>query len=495
MGADGWVIAESANVASANSLTEAASRGYEAVRSTRRSIWALIGRVLWAMPKPTWMLLDLLCLWGGIWLGVRLLVWWPWASVPYPFVIEGVFGASLVISGMIFGWYEPETFLHRSRIVARSVMSIALATGLTYVVIHVFMYAGLSRRVAAGGVATFLILGPAIRMLAYWSLLKYPRGLLIIGTMPAEQLAVKALISRLGRGYRIAGFVDTDPDLVGRIRQGHRVLGTVEQIEDICLANHVHEVIISSNLAEHPQVAKAALACLRLGCRVTNDVTFCEKTFGEVPVEHIGPDWFLFSDLHRHREETEAVKRILDVIASAVGLVLSLPLWPLIALLVKLDSRGPVFYSQRRVGQNGKIFSLYKFRTMPPDAEADGSPAWAVENDPRVNPIGRFLRGSRLDELPQLWNILLGHMALVGPRPERPEFVERLTREIPFYSERLLLKPGLTGWAQINFHYGASVDDARKKHQLDLYYVKHMSLELDLIIMLRTFGTFFQGAW
>ncbi|MBN1344397.1 MAG: sugar transferase [Phycisphaerae bacterium] len=495
MSAEGWVISKPIGAASIGTLSEAAATGFEAVRTGRRNFWVLIGRLLWSLPQAAWVVIDLLCLWTGIWLGTRLLVWWPWVSVPYAYLPEAIFGASLVVSGMIFGWYERETLLHRSRIAARSLLSIALATGFTYIVIHVFMYAGLSRRVAAGGVATFLILGPAIRLLAYWSLRNYPLGLLIIGTGPGEQLAVRALKSRLMRGYRIVGFVDTDPDRVGRIRQGYRVLGTVDEIERICLQNDVHEVVIGSELVKRPEVAESALACLRLGCRVTNEVTFCEKAFGEVPVEHIGPDWFLFADLQSHREEAAAVKRIADVITAVVGLILSLPLWPLIALLAKLASRGPVFYSQQRVGQNGRIFTLYKFRTMCPDAEADGSPTWAVENDPRVNAVGRFLRGSRLDELPQLWNILFGHMSLVGPRPERPEFVEQLRREIPFYNERLLIKPGLTGWAQINFRYGASVEDTRKKLQLDLYYIKHMGVELDLIIMLRTFGTFFQGAW
>lgn len=495
MSADGWVIAKPTGNPALGSLTEVAAEGMAAVRSGRRSFWVLVGRLLWSLPQLGWVLIDLLCLWTGIWLGTRLLIWWPWASVPYPYLTEAIFGISLVCSGMIFGWYERETLLHRSRIFARSLLTIALATGLTYVVVHVFLYAGLSRRVAAGGGATFLILGPAIRLFAFWSLRNNPLGLLVIGTGPAEQLAVKALKARLMRGYRVVGFVDLDPDLVGRVRQGRRVLGTVEDIERICVEHDVREVVIGSKLVQNPEVAEAALACLRLGCRVTNEVTFCEKAFGEVPVEHIGPDWFLFADLQNHREEAAAVKRLVDVATAIIGLGVSLPLWPLISLLVKLNCRGPVFYSQARVGQNGRVFTLYKFRTMAEGAEPNGTPTWALEDDPRVRPIGRFLRATRLDELPQLWNILIGNMSLVGPRPERPEFVEQLTRDIPFYSERLLIKPGLTGWAQINFRYGASVEDARKKLQLDLYYVKHMGLELDLIIMLRTFGTFFQGAW
>jgi len=493
--AEGWIITEPVGATHLGSLSGATVGDLNRSRETRLSPLALAGRVLWTLPQPVWMFLDVLFLWLGIWCGVNLLVWWPWTELHHPEVVELVFSMGLIASGMVFGLYEPETLLHRSRIAARSVLTIALATILTYVVVHVFLYAGLSRRVAAGGVATFLILGPAIRWVAYWSLQKFPRGLLIVGTGPTEQMAVRALDRGLLRGYRLVGFVDTDPDLVGRLRQGHRILGTIDQIESICTRHHVQEVIISSRLAERLEVAEAALTCLRLGCRVTNEATFCEKAFGEVPVKHIGTDWFLFADLQSHREEAAALKRVVDLTTAVIGLTVSLPLWPLIALLVKLNSRGPVFYSQVRVGHTGRTFTLYKFRTMCIDAEADGTATWAIQDDPRVGLIGRFLRRSRLDELPQLWNILLGQMSLVGPRPERPEFVERLTREIPFYRERLLIKPGLTGWAQINYHYGASIEDALKKLQLDLYYIKHMSLELDLVIMFRTFGKFFQGAW
>jgi lipopolysaccharide/colanic/teichoic acid biosynthesis glycosyltransferase len=165
----------------------------------------------------------------------------------------------------------------------------------------------------------------------------------------------------------------------------------------------------------------------------------------------------------------------------------------LIAIVVRLENRGPVFYSQTRVGQGGQTFTLHKFRTMWGNAEANGM-AWASQNDPRVTFVGRYLRKLRFDELPQLWNILKGDMSLVGPRPERPEFVGPLAALIPFYDERHLIKPGLTGWAQINYPYGSSIADARRKLQLDLYYIKHTSLELDLIILLRTLGTFFLGS-
>ncbi|OQZ05347.1 MAG: hypothetical protein B6D36_10580, partial [Planctomycetes bacterium UTPLA1] len=194
-----------------------------------------------------------------------------------------------------------------------------------------------------------------------------------------------------------------------------------------------------------------------------------------------------------HRQEHSIVKRLLDFIIAGTALILALPLMLLIALATRLTSRGPVFYTQTRVGQGGRTFSLYKFRTMIPDAEAGGS-TWATANDPRVTRVGRVLRCMRLDELPQLWNIIKGDMSLVGPRPERPEFVVPLSTIIPYYEERHLIKPGLTGWAQINYPYGSTIADARRKLQLDLYYMKHTSLELDLIVMLRTFGTFFLGS-
>jgi exopolysaccharide biosynthesis polyprenyl glycosylphosphotransferase len=180
-------------------------------------------------------------------------------------------------------------------------------------------------------------------------------------------------------------------------------------------------------------------------------------------------------------------KRGFDIAAAVAGLILATPLILISALIVKLESpRSPVLYHQRRVGLNGRIFTIHKFRTMRPDAEAGTGPVWSGANDTRVTVVGRALRKTRLDEIPQLWNVLRGDMGLIGPRPERPEFVEQLTKEIPFYGQRHVIKPGLTGWAQVRYCYGASVEDALKKMQYDLYYVKHLSLMFDFIIALET---------
>ena len=200
----------------------------------------------------------------------------------------------------------------------------------------------------------------------------------------------------------------------------------------------------------------------------------------------VRPSWLIFSDGFVKTPRTEIIKRLFDITAALVGLVLSLPLMVLAAIAVRLESPGPIFYRQPRLGQNGCVFILNKFRSMRQDAEKDTGPVWADQRDRRVTRVGGFLRRTRLDELPQLFNVLVGHMSFIGPRPERPEFVAELQKQIPFYMERLSVKPGITGWAQVKYEYGSSVEDAVEKLQYDLYYIKNLSLFLDLLILLNT---------
>jgi exopolysaccharide biosynthesis polyprenyl glycosylphosphotransferase len=207
---------------------------------------------------------------------------------------------------------------------------------------------------------------------------------------------------------------------------------------------------------------------------------------GKIEVENLYPSWLVFAEGFRRSSMFRLVRRSLSIAISMVGLILSAPLWPLVMLIIKLDSKGPVFYTQTRVGKGGHIFKVVKFRTMRQDAEAANGPQWAGANDPRVTRAGRFLRSSRLDEIPQLWCVLKGDMAFVGPRPERPEFVERLSIEIPYYGVRHMVRPGLTGWAQVKYKYGSTVEDAREKLQYDLFYIKNASIGLDLLIMFQT---------
>jgi exopolysaccharide biosynthesis polyprenyl glycosylphosphotransferase len=215
-----------------------------------------------------------------------------------------------------------------------------------------------------------------------------------------------------------------------------------------------------------------------------------EEYTGKIAVDNLRPSWLIFSEGFRKSRFLAFCKRVLDVVAALIGLVLAVPIGLCVAIAVKLSSPGPVFYSQRRVGLRGKIFTVWKFRTMVADAEAQTGPVWASrDGDPRITAVGGLLRRTRLDELPQLWNILKGDMSLVGPRPERPEFVTDLTRQIPYYGQRHVVRPGLTGWAQVRYTYGASTEDALQKLQYDLYYIKNFSIPLDLYIVFETIKT------
>jgi exopolysaccharide biosynthesis polyprenyl glycosylphosphotransferase len=214
-----------------------------------------------------------------------------------------------------------------------------------------------------------------------------------------------------------------------------------------------------------------------------------EELTGKIAVENLRPSWLIFSAGFRKSRLVQSAKRLGDIAASAVGLVVGAPIMGVVAAAVRLTSAGPVLYRQERVGQHGRVFTVVKFRSMRQNAERGTGAVWAAANDTRVTPVGRFLRRTRLDELPQLWNVLKGDMSLVGPRPERPEFVRQLTEQIPFYGQRHVARPGLTGWAQVRYTYGSSVEDALEKLQYDLFYIKNLSLPLDLFIIFSTIKT------
>jgi exopolysaccharide biosynthesis polyprenyl glycosylphosphotransferase len=217
--------------------------------------------------------------------------------------------------------------------------------------------------------------------------------------------------------------------------------------------------------------------------------SFFERVTGQVHVDMVRPSWLIFAGRGRATRLENVVREAAHRGLAAIGLALSLPLALITAALIKLESKGPVFYRQERVGENGRLFEVIKFRSMRTDAEKDGVPIWARADDDRTTRVGRFIRATRIDEIPQFWNIIKGEMSFVGPRPERPHFVEQLAKEIPFYEHRHLTAPGLTGWAQIKYPYGASVDDARQKLQYDLYYIKNQSLALDFVIVFETIKT------
>jgi sugar transferase (PEP-CTERM system associated) len=270
------------------------------------------------------------------------------------------------------------------------------------------------------------------------------------------------------------------------VPEGHLLLGKTKDLPVMVEETRPDLVVVAQMDRRGRFPAKALLDCRLRGIQVEDWPTFYEKATGKILVTALRPSWLIFADGFVKTPRTEILKRLLDVALALVGLALSAPLMALIAVAIKLDSAGPVLFRQPRLGQNGCVFILNKFRSMRHDAEKDTGPIWAKQRDPRVTRVGAFLRRARLDELPQLFNVLVGHMSFIGPRPERPEFVHELQKLIPFYMERLSVKPGITGWAQVKYRYGASVDDALEKLQYDLYYIKNLSLFLDLLILLNT---------
>ncbi|NNC99272.1 MAG: sugar transferase [Gammaproteobacteria bacterium] len=251
--------------------------------------------------------------------------------------------------------------------------------------------------------------------------------------------------------------------------------------------SHLSAIVISPDHSPDEDEQHALINFRLAGVPIFSLSDFFESFLFLVPVQEINNDWFIRAEgfTMLHSSVTTRIKRAVDVLVALTLIVVTLPLTTVTALLIKLSSRGPVFFSQTRVGMKGQPFILYKFRTMHVNAERDGA-QWASNDDPRILPIGKFLRKSRIDELPQCWNILRGEMSIVGPRPERPEFTSMLSQKIPYYDLRHIIKPGLTGWAQVMYPYGASTDDALKKLQFDLYYIKNYSLLLDLNILMRT---------
>jgi sugar transferase (PEP-CTERM system associated) len=305
---------------------------------------------------------------------------------------------------------------------------------------------------------------------------------LIVGTSATARNFARELQSREEVGVTIVGFVDAEPSA--------DVIGSFDDIPAIVRARSVDRVVVSLADARGKLPMETLLQMKLNGVTFDHLASVYEEYTGKIAVENLRPSWLIFADGFRKSRGHAIVKRAVDVVVSAAALLVVLPLLAVIAIAIRLTSRGPVFYHQRRVGQSGHLFDVHKFRSMCRDAEAATGPVWAAkQGDARVTPLGRILRRSRLDELPQLWNILCGNMSLVGPRPERPEFVGALSQQIPFYAQRHIVKPGLTGWAQVRYTYGASVEDALEKLQYDLFYIKHMSIVMDLMIMLETVKT------
>ncbi len=328
------------------------------------------------------------------------------------------------------------------------------------------------------------------RVLARWLFGYYLRGeknLLIVGAGRAGVALYEALDNS---AHKVIGFIDDDPKKLG-LSHSPKVLGTSEALDEIVAGHRADEIAVAVTHLESTErhgLLRGLVRCKMQGVEVYPMPTLYEEVTGKIPVAHISDAWLINTAISGTKKGiyNQRLKRLFDIAVSFVGVLFwVLPLSFPLAVAIKLDSRGPVFYRQRRMGLNGAFFELIKFRSMRVDAEQNGA-VWASKEDPRVTRMGKIIRKLRIDEVPQIWNVLKGDISFIGPRPERPEFVETLAQKIPYYALRHSVKPGITGWAQVNYPYGASEEDALEKLQYDLFYVKNLSPFLDFHIILRT---------
>jgi exopolysaccharide biosynthesis polyprenyl glycosylphosphotransferase len=340
------------------------------------------------------------------------------------------------------------------------------------------------------GVASFILIG-VIRLfnpaLAGW--VSQGRRVLIVGTDWGAMTIIGVIGRHAHQAYHIVGIIGEKEDILHDMSE-IPVLGTGKDIARIVHLQQISELIVTSTRELSSETFQGVMDAYEAGVSIVPMPLLFERITGQVPVEHVSNNWAVVLPIDGASlfNPYPFIKRMLDVIASAIGMVVFLLILPFMALIIRLDSPGSIFYAQERTGLNGRIFRIYKFRSMRSDAEAKTGAVFSQKGDPRVTRVGRFMRKTRLDELPQIINILRGDMSIVGPRPERPEHIKRLTQKIPFYRTRLTIRPGLTGWAQVRYNYGSTDEDALIKLQYDLYYIRHQSLILDINIMVRTVG-------
>lgn len=364
--------------------------------------------------------------------------------------------------------------------------TLGTATLLLAVIYYVFPSTRLGRSVFLIGVLLLPLLLSSCRRIFLWVALskRLAERVLIVGKDSLAGALAKEVMRRPELGMNLVGYVDADQD--SAMMNGVPYLGTPEVLSGLRERNGVRRIIVAMRERRGRLPLEKLLTLKTRGIQVQDALEIYETVAGKVPLESLRPSWFVFSSGFQFSQLQKVYKRTLSLCGSLIGLVMALPGMVLVAVIVKLDSPGPIIFRQQRVGKDGKIFNLYKFRSMHVSADADGKPQPAVKNDKRFTRVGRWLRRTRLDELPQLYNILRGEMDFVGPRPFPPSLEQEFARQIPFYSHRSSVKPGATGWAQVNRGYCNTVEDNAEKLSYDLYYIKNMSIGLDLLILVQT---------
>lgn len=390
--------------------------------------------------------------------------------------------------------------IHRAGNWSDTVRGVAMATliGLGFYLLLFFYFTDppnslLPRR----GVAGFFVAAPILTLI--WRFLyirifttpAFMRRVLLVGGGKAGETLLQVIDDLWPPPFYLVGIIDDDPQKIGTQIEGHTVVGDSSKLLEIVESEEVSDIIVAISGEMRGSTFQKLLDTQEKGIEISRMPSVYEELLGRVPIRLLETDWILrsFVDQSRASEFYELGKRLLDIIGGFIGVVLLLITLPFISIGILLDSGRPVFYTQTRAGRGAQDYKILKFRTMIQDAEADGIPQWASEDDERATSFGRILRRTHLDELPQFINVLRGEMSLVGPRAERPELVQMFQKHVPFYRARLLVKPGMTGWAQVNFGYASTIDETVVKLEFDLYYIKHRNLMTDFVILLRTPST------
>ena len=388
---------------------------------------------------------------------------------------------AVLIFSHLFDLYEPVQWNERGELYFRLLMVPGILALLTAALAYIFP----NLLIGNNTVVLALLLVTATLFtwrLAYAWLAQGPylrERVYVLGTGERAQRLVNGLRTRTELGVEVAGWS-------GNVEGAPTREAIAAHLMELIRGHRVHRVIVAMEDRRGTLPVMEMLHLRLNGVKIEEATSWLEKISGRIEVDNLYPSWLIFAEGFRFSATFLVVRRLIAILASAVLLLVVLPIIPLVILAIKLDSPGSVLYRQKRVGLGGKVFYCYKFRTMRQDAESDTGPTWAGDDDPRITRVGKFLRKSRLDEIPQLWCVVKGDMAFVGPRPERPEFVEMLSKVIQYYPVRSAVRPGITGWAQVKYKYGNTVEDSKEKLQYDLYYIKNASLGLDLMIMFQT---------
>lgn len=402
----------------------------------------------------------------------------------------GTIKISVFIMIVVFLSFIVEIYKNHHELIARDIaVKIGASLGVSCFVFSFLSYSSNLDAYGSGILVSAIIIFGILQFLCHATYRLYvkskgfARRVVILGVGP-KAVNMGTLIPESDENYVLSGYVRCSDELP-EVPQAS-ILENSGGIYETVKREKADKIVVSLSERRGVFPLSDVMACKLDGVEVVDAPTFYEHITGKLFLEGINPSWIIFSNGFKVSHVRKIFKRGMDLFCATIGIVLTLPFLPFIALAIKLDSSGPVFYRQERVGEKERTFFLYKFRTMRADAESGTGAVWAQKNDSRVTKLGGFFRKSRIDELPQFFNILRGDMSMVGPRPERPEFVDKLKEIIPYYSERHFVKPGVTGWAQVRYPYGASVEDAMEKLRFDLYYIKNLSLTFDVMIILET---------